>query len=370
MKVREGWILFLLFLILLVPPIIVIIAEVSQDNSFSDVKKYKLPNSSGPIRFHLIGDFGQLHTQKINNSEPVSYVAESMKNQAKQRPIDFIISSGDNVYPEATSNFDQNFYKLMYDVFDIQQLKGKPWYAVLGNHDCVKNPEYEINADELYPMWNMGSHYYNFSIDIGSGKYAGFTFLDGCILVGSDQKKIDEQYEWLKNVLSNQKNNSNIIWKVVTIHMPMWSPGEYHGDNEVLKQNLYPILFEYNVDLVLTGHEHIMAHLASLNINGKPQTYVPLPHQNYSCTADEISFYNSASDWIQGQAMHEVVQGAGGQDLYDSCPNKVTSMADLLYAWSNYGFTEIYIDPEKLHIYYFTIGNELPSYTVRIFTAS
>ncbi|OMJ69337.1 hypothetical protein SteCoe_32963 [Stentor coeruleus] len=370
MKVREGLMLFLLFIILLVPPIIVIIAEVSQDNSYSDIKKYPLAKNSGPIRFHLIGDFGDLEAPKTNNSEPVELVSQTMENQAKQRPISFIISAGDNVYPHSASNFDQTLFKLMYKTFDIQQLKGKPWFAVLGNHDCVVDSEFEINADELYPMWNMPTHYYNFSINIGNEKLVGLTFLDGCILLGNDQKKIDEQYQWLKQVLSDQENDSNTIWKIVTVHMPMWSPGEYHGDNEVLKLYLYPILFQYNVDLVLTGHEHLMAHYVSLNVNGKPQTYEPLPSQNYSCTSDEIVFYNDASDWIQGEAMHEVVQGAGGRELYKVCPEKVTSMADLLYAWSNYGFTEIYVDTEKIHIYYFVAGNELPSYTVRIFTSS
>ena len=366
MKIREGWALLIIFFILLIAPIIVIIGEVSDDHSYDSIHKYPRSKSAAPIRFHLIGDFGDLQsTDPINNTEPVKLVSDIMREQSLQRPISFIISAGDNSYPHSYANFDQTIYKLMYDTFDVDGLKGKPWYLVLGNHDCVVTPDYELHSNKLYPMWNMPSSYYNFSIPIDTGS-VGFSFLDGCILLGDDQKEISKQYSWLRQVLSDQANDSSIVWKVVTVHMPLWSSGQYHGDNEPLKISLYPLLFEYGVDLVLSGHEHVMSHFASRIIDGKPQPYVPLPDLNYSCDNNEYVPYNRASDWFKGEAIHEVVQGAGGRELYEFCPSKTTEMADLLYGYSSYGFTEIYIDHSVITIDYFNLTVPEPVFTIRI----
>jgi hypothetical protein len=371
MKAKEGWILLFLFLTLLVPPLVVIIGEVSGPTSYSTLDKYALNSVPGPIRFHLIGDFGDLKsTTPVNNSEPVKVVSEAMQKQAAMRPIDFIISAGDNSYPHAYANFDQTIYELMYKTFNVDSLSARPWYAVLGNHDCVQNPEYEINANELYPMWNMPSNYYNFTVDIGNSSLVGFTFLDGCILLGGDVQEIAKQYDWLKGVLSEQASDSSVVWKVVTVHMPMWSPGDGHGDNEPLKKSLYPILAQYKVDLVLTGHEHVMAHYISFYENGQPQPYVPLPNVNYTCNTNLLENYGPATDWLQGQGMHEVLQGAGGRELYNVCPNKTTSMANLLYAWAEFGFCELYIDTERIQIDYFSISQDSPVFTVRIYSTT
>jgi Calcineurin-like phosphoesterase len=371
MRVKEGSILFLFFILVLTPLLIVIIAEVSQDNSYENITRYPIELASSPLRFHVIGDFGDLAADDpINNTDPVIFVSDIMQRNAKERPISMIISVGDNTYNHAYAYFDQTAYNLMYNVFDKPTLQGKPWYLVLGNHDCEIDPMFEVEATKLYPMWNMPARYYNFSYPIDSGYYIGLTFLDGCILTNdpenSDNTDLSEaQYAWLRQVLSDQNNDPSILWKFVTVHMPLWSPGNGHGDSETLKQLLYPILYEYNVDLVLCGHEHIMAHYASMNANG-PQPYVPLPNINYTYSMDEYLPYNRASDWIQGQAIHEVLQGAGGRDLYQVCPYQTTAMADLLWTNPTFGFTEMYVDSSIIVIQYYNLTEPLPLYTVRI----
>lgn len=371
MKGKEGWILVILFLTLLIPPIIVIIAEVSKDVSYNKIDKYSLSSSSKPLRFHVLGDFGNLKSEVIiEDKEPVNLVAHAMKTQAIKRPIDFILSAGDNSYPMAYAKFDQHIYKLMYDVFQKEAIKAKPWYLVLGNHDCYVNPDYEVKDNKLYPMWNMPSRYYSFVKEIDDSKKVGFTFLDGCALTGQgvtySNSSATKQYEWLIDELSKQKSDKSIVWKIVTIHMPLWSPGEGHGDNDILKEYLYPILYEYGVDLVIAGHDHIMAHYASRIINNKPQPFKP-KNENFDCGNYSFFPYNQQSDWFQGEAIYELLQGASGRELYNNCPYSTTTMADLLFTVSEYGFTEVYIDHTKIQIDYFDLFNDLPIYTTRIF---
>eukprot|EP00358_Blepharisma_japonicum_P003908 CAMPEP_0202955086 /NCGR_PEP_ID=MMETSP1395-20130829/51463_1 /ASSEMBLY_ACC=CAM_ASM_000871 /TAXON_ID=5961 /ORGANISM="Blepharisma japonicum, Strain Stock R1072" /LENGTH=63 /DNA_ID=CAMNT_0049671265 /DNA_START=774 /DNA_END=961 /DNA_ORIENTATION=+ len=59
--------------------------------------------------------------------------------------------------------------------------------------------------------------------------------------------------------------------------------------------------------------------------------YEPLPNSTFNCSKEEFVPYNRESFWIKGQGLHEIVQGAGGAELYELCPNKTTEMADLVY---------------------------------------
>ena len=368
MRVKEGWVLLFIFFSLLVPTIVVIVGEVTKNSSYSHISKYTLSTTPAPLRFDVIGDFGQLHSENLtDNQEPVISVAQAMQAQALQRSISFIIAVGDNSYPYAYSDFDQNIYKLMYDDFDIPGLKAKPWFLVLGNHDWEKNPEYEINANELYPMWNMPSHYYNFSLSIDRGYKVGFTFVDANIFLGSGSANAsNEQYAWLTTVLQDQAEDPKTLWKIVSFHQPLWSPGFLHGDNEGLKTLLYGLFVQYQVDVLLTGHEHIMAHLASTTPGGKPQPLTPLPSGPFYCTYEEFAPFGEQTIWVQGEALHEVLQGAGGKELYETCTNKTTAMADLLYGYSQYGFCEVYVDSNVMEVRYFSWNETQPVYSFGI----
>ncbi|OMJ67266.1 hypothetical protein SteCoe_35624 [Stentor coeruleus] len=216
-------------------------------------------------------------------------------------------------------------------------------------------------------MWNMPNKYYNLTFDIGQGKKAIMIFLDSCILDKNTEESFLEQEKWLKIVLENHENDLNVVWKMVVVNIPIWSAGMIQGDNEELKKNIYPILYEYKVDVVFVGKGNLMQHFVSRYENGKAQEYKILPEGNYQCNNDIFDLYGQASDWIQGQGLHEVLQGAGGRDLEFTCWNKTTSMADLVFSLNKYGFSEVYIDTEKLQVNYFVLGQTQAIYSARIF---
>ena len=195
MRVKEGWVLFWLFIGLLVAPIIVIVCELSLPSDYSHIKKYQMSSHASPLRFHLIGDFGDLDTTTpINNTEPVIVVAEVMQAKSLIRPISMIVSVGDNLYPDAYSEFQQTLFELMYKTFNIKGLKGKPWYLVLGNHDVAISSDYEIDADSLYPMWNLPDHNFTLNIALSDKYQVGFTFIDANILIGNDEGAANSLY--------------------------------------------------------------------------------------------------------------------------------------------------------------------------------
>ena len=113
--------------------------------------------------------------------------------------------------------------------------------------------------------------------NIGSSeKKAGFVFLNGCDLVCKNKfssecfekmwknvqfDKITEQIDWLNTTLSDMAQDKTITWKVVVVHWALFSAGENHGDNEALKEAVLPLLLQYKVDVVLSGHDHSVQYL-------------------------------------------------------------------------------------------------------------
>ena len=82
---------------------------------------------------------------------------------------------------------------------------------------------------------------------------------------------IDDQVEWLEKDLAS----TNKPWKIVMLHMGVYSTGDHSNDSISIKIRniLPPILAKYKVDLVLQGHDHVytrtMPYLYGENETGK-----------------------------------------------------------------------------------------------------
>ena len=62
---------------------------------------------------------------------------------------------------------------------------------------------------------------------------------------------IEEQKSWLRKVLQDNPNR----WTILTFHHPLYSPASSR-DNVDIREQWKPILDEFRVDLVLSGHDH------------------------------------------------------------------------------------------------------------------
>ncbi len=63
-----------------------------------------------------------------------------------------------------------------------------------------------------------------------------------------------EQVDFLRDALRSNPNR----WSIVSIHQPIFS-GSTGRDNALLRMLLLPVIEEFNVDLVLQGHDHVYA---------------------------------------------------------------------------------------------------------------
>ncbi len=74
------------------------------------------------------------------------------------------------------------------------------------------------------------------------------------LIVLNSNEAVEEQANWIKNVLANNPNR----WTIVTFHHPVFSSAQGR-DNAQLRSTLKPIFDRYRVDLVLQGHDHTYA---------------------------------------------------------------------------------------------------------------
>lgn len=82
------------------------------------------------IDFLVMGDYGGF------GNENQTLVAKNMGVWCSNNPCDFIVTTGDNFYPNGTSSFDDPHFKGSFeDVYSHPSLLNLTWYTVLGNHD-------------------------------------------------------------------------------------------------------------------------------------------------------------------------------------------------------------------------------------------
>ena len=195
-----------------------------------------LPMKEGSIRFLVIGDSG-------TGGGAQRQVAERIAEAHKQFPFEFAIMLGDNLYGgEGVSDYRRKFEEPYKPLLDANV----KFFAALGNHD---DP-----AQRFYKGFNMnGERYYSFKAPkpgIGSRGGARFFALDSNYMA-------KEQLDWFKKELAA----SGSEWKIAYFHHPIYSSGERHGSNLVLREQIEPLFLEHGVDVVFTGHEHFYERL-------------------------------------------------------------------------------------------------------------
>jgi len=184
----------------------------------------------GKIRFAVIGDWGTGDKHQIG-------IARQMFASHQRTPFDFVVSAGDNVYPNGSGryfdrNFEQPFANLLKD-----RVK---FYTVLGNHDVDAGRQDQCQ----YPLFNMGGQNY-YKIERGNG-LAEFFMLD------SNDFGLT-QTTWLESSLSASKAK----WKIAVFHHPIYSSGKQHGSATGLRKRLEPLFTRYRVNVAFSGHDHI-----------------------------------------------------------------------------------------------------------------
>lgn len=177
------------------------------------------------LRFAAVGDFG-------DGSPAEKQVADAIAAEHVRRPLDVLLLLGDMVYPDGDpAEVDKKFRTPYANVLQA----GIDTAAVLGNHDIMTDREAIIDA------FGMPGPYYRFT----RGPVEFFA-------LDSSTAAIDRrQVAWFEAALAA----SRARWKIVFMHVPAFSAGR-HGPHPALQESLVPLLERYDVQMVITGHDH------------------------------------------------------------------------------------------------------------------
>ena len=226
-------------------------------------------------------------TSKLN-----SIAGEMNTYSTGSREAAFVIHTGDIVpdggnIPErsldprrklAVRDMWRDYFFNVHGVKDL--LKRKGIFTTVGNHDFHKNNGNKI--DSAYNYWrhfpyheyegrvDAASHllrnmYYKF--DWGPAEFYSLTTYpaDGYCGNSTSLEYDGAQYKWLE---SNLAKYSDRQWKIVFLHMPVYSPGSCN--QKQLRDNFKPLFDKYGVDLVLQGHEHYYSRVTKPGPFGNP----------------------------------------------------------------------------------------------------
>ncbi|HEY7501388.1 MAG TPA: metallophosphoesterase [Vicinamibacterales bacterium] len=199
-----------------------------------NAQKISLPNAKDSVKFAVIGDSG-------TGGSAQQEVARQLIASRGTFLYTFALMLGDNMYGgERENDFVNKFERPYKPLIDA----GVKFHAALGNHDDPNQ--------RFYKPFNMnGERYYSFKPDQGSIRFFAL-----------DSNYMDKaQLAWVEKELSTSDSD----WKICFFHHPLYSSGEKHGSDEVLRQQLEPLFVKYGVDLVLTGHEHFYERLKPQN---------------------------------------------------------------------------------------------------------
>jgi len=208
----------------------VTLAVVVSALSLSAAQQTTLPNKEGSLKFAVIGDSGTGGSSQMR-------VARQLATSRASFPFELTLMLGDNMYGgERPDDFVDKFERPYRPLLDA----GVKFYAALGNHDDPNQ--------RFYKAFNMnGERYYSFKAPQGSVRFFAL-----------DSNYVDKaQLAWLEKELTASDSD----WKIGFFHHPLYSSGDKHGSDVVLREQLEPLFLKHGVDLVLTGHEHFYERL-------------------------------------------------------------------------------------------------------------
>ena len=123
--------------------------------------------------FYVIGDWGR------NGHFKQAEVADIMQQAGFILEPEFIISVGDNFYPDGIASIDDPFLKSSYEDIYYGSNLFCPWYVVLGNHGYSGNVQAQIDYTHKSQRWKMPAHYYEVEKTLEDDQTkAKFIFLD------------------------------------------------------------------------------------------------------------------------------------------------------------------------------------------------
>ena len=277
----------------------------------------------------LVADSGAANTAARNDGFAWDRTLDIAVEQNPE--LDFIISAGDQVNKTGQAKEEEYAGYLAPDA-----LASLPVATTIGNHDS-------LNPDYMYHFYNPnqtgygeteagGDYYYSY----GSGLF---------IVLNTNNYNVAEHEQAIREAVAS---DPDATFRIVTIHQDIYGSGLDHSDTDgmILRTQLTPIFDEYDIDVVLQGHDHTYSRTKLLYGDGQTHgTYEFRLNEDgsdydwdnaYNTQTDEqIPLYPEEGD-TAGQAAHDAFQADNNcYTIEDVEGNTVTNPQGILYMTAN-----------------------------------
>ena len=274
--------------------------------------------------------------------------AASWAPQQRHRDgVDFVVSTGDNVYEDGAKNVDDPKFRSHFEDIYTQPALQVRWYMSLGNHDHGNHEVFrDVSAQVEYTKrskrWFMPATYYAQRFDFtapapaatddgssaatrpSSASAATPFSLELFVLDTYDvsyyrTQMSKQQLAWLESALAN----STATWRLVVGHRPLYSTGKFHGSSPYFQRLFEPLFKQHRVAAYLCGDDHdlqVLRHDAVLHVlsgagaraRGRDDLKKPLPGK----TLWQDSVHGFASLVLTASQLEAVIFDERAREIY------------------------------------------------------
>jgi predicted phosphodiesterase len=184
--------------------------------------------------------YGDTRTFPENHNLVAAEMAKLIKaNNSNQT---FVVATGDMVANgDKEEDWAEQFFNKQYSCIQ-ELLANMPYMSAMGNHEGQGDL-----FERYFPYdYNTANKFY-YSFDYG---IVHFIVIDQF----ANYSKGSEQYKWIVSDLESNKSK----WVIAMMHKPGYTAGG-HRNSKAVQRVLQPLFKDYNIKLVLTGHNHYYA---------------------------------------------------------------------------------------------------------------
>ena len=308
----------------------------------------------------LVADAGAANTAARNDSFGWNRTLEIAT--AQNPDLNFIISAGDQV--NKTGKAKEEEYA---GYLDPDALASLPVATTIGNHDSL-NADYDYHFNNPNETDNGlteagGDYYYSY----GPGLF---------IVLNTNNYNAAEHAQTIKEAI---KAYPDAAWRIVTIHQDIYGSGYDHSDTDgmILRTQLTPIFDQYDIDVVLQGHDHTYSRTKLLYGDGQEHDSYSMPlnedgsdydwdHAKNVETGELYTLWPEDGD-AEGQASKQAfVDGNQCYTIEDTTGNTVVNPEGTLYMTANSASGSKFYELIATQQDYVAVRSQnwLPSYSV------
>jgi murein DD-endopeptidase MepM/ murein hydrolase activator NlpD/PKD repeat protein len=223
------------------------VAAIGGDGSYH-FSTAPVQGAAADTRIWVLGDSGTANAS-------ARAVRDAYKAWTGSDPADLLLMLGDNAYNDGT---DAEYQAAVFDTYP-EVLRQIPMFSTLGNHDG-HSADSATQSGPYYAIHNLPKNAEIGGLASGTEAYYSFDYAN-IHFISLDSYETSRSpggamLTWLESDLALNTQP----WVIAIWHHPPYSMGSHNSDTEGrlidMRQNALPILEDWGVDVVMSGHSH------------------------------------------------------------------------------------------------------------------